>query len=121
MTFSLKTYLITIIILILTLGISSGLAWRSGWNSHSEYINRLAEKKRAKAEAEIKPVEQKAAQAKSDGKVIYKTITRDVVKYVQDPNRTRCDFDDDAIRLRQRAIDSASNIAGFDDTTVQAK
>lgn len=121
MTFSLKTYLITIAALMMLLGISSGLAWRSGWYAHADHINALADKKRVKAEAAIKPVEQKAAQAKDAGKVIYKTITRDVVKYVQDPNRTRCDFDDDAIRLRQRAIDVANNIAGFDDVTVQGK
>ena len=121
MTFSLKTYLITIASLLMMLGVSSGIAWRAGWKSHSEYINTLADKKRVKAEAAIKPLEQKASQAKSDGKVIYKTITRDVVKYVQDPNRTRCDFDDAAIRLRQRSIDDANNIAGFDDAAVQSK
>ncbi|PKB90919.1 hypothetical protein A8A01_03160 [Ewingella americana] len=121
MKVSIKTYLITIALMLVVIGSASAMAWRSGWNSHSIYVNDLTVKKKQRADEAIKPGEQKAAQAKSEGKVIYKTITRDVVKYVQDPNRTRCDFDDDAIRLRQRAIDSASNIAGFDDSTMQAK
>ncbi|MGK1701323.1 hypothetical protein ACR912_20750, partial [Klebsiella pneumoniae] len=55
------------------------------------------------------------------GKVIYKTITRDVVKYVQSPNRTVCRFDDAAVQLRQRAIDAANSIPGFDESAVQSK
>jgi hypothetical protein len=74
-----------------------------------------------KAEKVIQPVEQKAAAATEEGKVIYKTITRDVVKYVQSQNRTVCRFDDDAVQLRQRAIDAANAIPGFDEPTVQGK
>lgn len=74
-----------------------------------------------KAEKAIQPVEQKAAAAIEEGKVIYKTITRDVVKYVQSPNRTVCKFDDDAVQLRQRAIDAANAIPGFDDGALQSK
>ncbi len=84
-------------------------------------MNAAAAKRQKKAEAKFEPIEQKAATAKDDGKVIYKTITRDVVKYVQDPNHTKCDFDATAIRLRQQSIDAANNIAGFDDATVQGK
>jgi hypothetical protein len=69
----------------------------------------------------IQPVEQKAAAATEEGKVIYQTITRDVVKYVQSPNRTVCRFDDDAVQLRQRAIDAANAIPGFDEPAVQGK
>lgn len=96
-------------------------SWRSGWNSHANHINALAAKKKEKAEKAIQPVEQKAAAATEEGKVIYRTITRDVVRYVQDPNRTVCKFDDDSIRLRQQAIDAANSIPGFDAATVQGK
>lgn len=96
-------------------------SWRSGWNSHADHINALAAKKKEKAEKTIQPVEQKAAAATEEGKVIYRTITRDVVKYVQSPNRTVCLFDDDAVQLRQRAIDAANAIPGFDDPSVQSK
>ncbi|HHD2897062.1 hypothetical protein AB8R75_20960 [Klebsiella quasipneumoniae subsp. similipneumoniae] len=88
---------------------------------HFNHINAQASKKREKAESTIKPVEEKAATANEAGKVIYKTITRDVVKYVQSPNRIVCRFDDDAVQLRQRAIDAANSIPGFDEPAVQSK
>jgi tRNA threonylcarbamoyladenosine modification (KEOPS) complex Pcc1 subunit len=84
-------------------------------------ISTLRAAKKKKAEKVIQPVEQKAAAATEEGKVIYKTITRDVVKYVQSQNRTVCRFDDDAVQLRQRAIDAANAIPGFDEPTVQGK
>ncbi|WP_312467462.1 hypothetical protein [Pseudescherichia sp.] len=95
--------------------------WRSGWSAHADHINALAADKRAKAEKAIQPIEQKAAQASAEGKVIYRTITRDVVKYVQDPNRTVCVFDDESVRLRQQAIDAANSIRGFDAAPMQGK
>lgn len=97
------------------------LSWSYGWSSHADHINALAAAKQKRAEANILPVEQKAASATAQGQVIYKTITRDVVKYVQSPNRTVCKFDDDAVQLRQRAIDAANSIPGFDADPVQGK
>ncbi|MEK0167955.1 hypothetical protein [Pseudescherichia vulneris] len=96
-------------------------SWRSGWSAHADHINALAADKRAKAEKAIQPVEHKAAQASDEGRIIYTTITRDVVKYVQDPNHTVCAFDDESVRLRQRAIDAANSISGFDAGPVQGK
>jgi hypothetical protein len=84
-------------------------------------ISTLRQRRKEKAEKVIQPVEQKAAAATEEGKVIYRTITRDVVKYVQSPNRTVCRFDDDAVQLRQRAIDAANAIPGFDEPAVQSK
>ncbi len=102
-------------------GLTGLFSWRSGWSAHAEHINALAADKRAKAEKSIQPVEQKAAQASDEGRIIYRTITRDVVKYVQDPNRTRCNFDDESVRLRQQAIDAANSISGFDAGAVQGQ
>jgi len=102
-------------------GLTGLFSWRSGWSAHADHINILAANKRAKAEKSIQPVEQKAAQASDEGRIIYRTITRDVVKYVQDPNRTVCDFDDESVRLRQQAIDAANSISGFDAGAVQGK
>ncbi|CZV08521.1 Uncharacterised protein [Enterobacter hormaechei] len=102
-------------------GLTGLFSWRSGWSAHAEHINALAADKRAKAEKSIQPVEQKAAQASDEGRIIYRTITRDVVKYVQDPNRTVCDFDDESVRLRQHAIDAANSISGFDAGAVQGQ
>jgi len=121
MTFSLRAYLLTIALLIL-LAIGYGeIRYRNGWYAHSAKINADYALKKQKAEARLVPTEQKAAEANSQGKVIYRTITRDVVKYVQDPNRNRCDFDDDAVRLRQQAIDAANNISGFDEPAMQTQ
>ncbi|HHG8628212.1 TPA: hypothetical protein ACPYUI_004855 [Raoultella ornithinolytica] len=113
--------LTAIISAVVILLISCIFSWRSGWNSHADHINALAAEKKEKAEKVIQPIEQKAAAASEEGKVIYKTITRDVVKYVQSPNRTVCKFDDDAVQLRQRAINAANSIPGFDDGAVQSK
>lgn len=107
--------------LVVAISATALFAWRSGWNAHSDHINALAAAKKEKAEKAIQPVEKKAAVAAAEAKVIYRTITRDVVKYVQDPNRTVCKFDDESVRLRQRAIDAANAISGFDAGTVQGK
>lgn len=121
MTFSIRTVLL-IALVVMLLGIGYGeLRYRNGWYAHADHINALAAKKKDKAEKAIQPVEQKAAQASDEGRIIYRTITRDVVKYVQDPNRTVCTFDDDAVQLRQRAIDAANSISGFDAAPVQSK
>ncbi len=121
MTFSIRTVLLIALVVVL-LGIGYGeLRYRNGWYAHSDHINALAADKKDKAEKAIQPVEQKAAQASTEGRIIYRTITRDVVKYVQDPNRTVCVFDDESVRLRQRAIDAANSISGFDAGSVQGK
>ena len=41
------------------------------------------------------------------------------MKYVNNPDRTVCKFDDDAVGLRKQAIDAANNLPGFDAATVQ--
>ncbi len=110
-----------IVLCVALCGLTGLLSWRSGWSAHADHINALAADKRNKAENAIRPIEQKAAQASDEGRIIYRTITRDVVKYVQDPNRTVCDFDDESVRLRQRAIDAANSISGFDAGPVQGK
>lgn len=121
MTFSLRAYLISIAVMI-AIAIGYGeIRFLNGWQAHSTKVNADYAMKKQKAEAKLIPTEQKAAAANADGKVIYRTITRDMVKYVQDPNRTVCRFDDDAVSMRQRAIDAANNIAGFDEPAVQAQ
>lgn len=110
-----------LLVLVVAISATALIAWRSGWNAHSYHINALAAAKKEKAEKAIQPVEKKAAAASAEAKVIYRTITRDVVKYVQSPDRTRCDFDDESVRLRQRAVDAANSISGFDAGAVQGK
>ena len=107
--------------LVFAISTTALIAWRSGWNAHADHINALAADKKDKADKAIQPVEKKAAVANAEARVIYRTITREVVKYVQDPNRTVCKFDNESVRLRQRAIDAANAISGFDAGTVQSK
>lgn len=121
MTFSLRTLLLFVLALVLMAAGYGELRYRNGWYAHSDHINAMAAKKKEKASEAIQDSEQKAALASSEGKVIYRTITRDVVKYVQNPNRTRCNFDDESVRLRQRAIDAANSISRFDAGALQGK
>lgn len=95
--------------------------YRNGWYAHSDKVNAEYAEKKQKSELKLAPTEAKAATANTKGKVIYQTIYRDMVKYVQDPNRTVCRFDDDAVSMRQRAIDATNNIAGFDEPAVQTQ
>ncbi|WP_279025111.1 hypothetical protein [Gibbsiella quercinecans] len=110
-----------VVLALLLMAAACVLSWRSGWSAHADHINALAATKKTKADAAVKASEQNAAAAGEQGKIIYRTITRDVVKYVQSPNRTVCQFDDDAVRLRQRAIDAANDIPGFDAAPVQGE
>lgn len=119
MTFSFRLYLITIAAVIALAIVYGEIRYRNGWYAHSAKVNADYALKKQKAEAKLVPIEKKAAAANANGKVIYRTITRDVVKYVQDQNRTVCKFDHDAVSMRQRAIDAANNISGFDEPAVQ--
>jgi len=121
MIFNLRIYLISIAVMI-AIAIGYGeIRYLNGWYAHSAKVKADYALKKQKAEIKLAPTEAKAATANAKGKVIYQTIYRDVVRYVQDPNRTVCRFDDDAVSMRQRAIDAANNIAGFDDTSVQTE
>ncbi|WP_267436008.1 hypothetical protein [Erwinia psidii] len=84
-------------------------------------MNDDAEKKRARAAATVHVTEQTAAAANTESRIIYRTVYRDVVKYVNNPLRTGCKFDSDAVQLRQHAIDAANHIPGFDAATVPDK
>jgi hypothetical protein len=114
----LRYVLLALVVMMVSTAIVS---WRFGWNAHADHINALAAEKKLKADKAIQPVEQKGAQASDEGRIVYRTITRELVKYVQDPNRAVCQFDDDAVQLRQRAIDAANSISGFDAAPVQGK
>ncbi|HBW3217533.1 TPA: hypothetical protein MEX95_001960 [Klebsiella pneumoniae] len=106
------------------LAVCAGIFWAGylkGWYAHSEHVNSQAEKKSKKQGQAVAAGEQKAATANAEAKVIYRTVYRDVVKYVNDPNHTVCKLDPAAVQLRQRAIDAANNIPGFDEPAVQAK
>lgn len=65
--------------------------------------------------------EEIAASADTEARQKQKIIYRDVIKYVQNPDRTLCSLDNESVRLRQQAVDSANTISGFDAATVPDK
>lgn len=110
----------TIIIVVAILLASSVISWRSRWNSHADHINAQAVKKReGRKSHSTSRAKSRCCYRRWQGHL--QNHTRDVVKYVQSPNRTVCRFDDDAVQLRQRAIDVANTIPGFDESAVQGK
>lgn len=103
-----------IIILLLTgiaIGsLSFGAGYLKGWYAHSDKVNLDAAKRKQDAENKQSKSTTQSQQVRVVTETKYKTIYRDVVKYVSDPNRTVCTFDDDYIRLRQSALDADSAI-----------
>ena len=118
---TIKSKLLSLVVLLALFAGAYYAGYLKGWYAHSDKVNSEHTAKNKKAEKAVATGEQKAAAASAEGKVIYRTVYRDVVKYVNDPNHVKCDFDDHAVQLRQRAIDAANNIPGFDEPTVQGK
>lgn len=118
---TIKSRLLALAVLLALFAGAYYAGYLKGWYAHSDKVNSEHTAKNKRAEKAVATGEQKAAAASAEGKVIYRTIYRDVVKYVNDPNHTKCDFDDHAVQLRQRAIDAANNIPGFDEPSVQGK
>lgn len=94
--------------------VSGCIGYALGWHAKGKSVAAEGVQKKSKADEALKEPEQKAADAKAKADVVYKTVYRDVVKYVNNPDRTVCKFDDDAISLRKQAIDAANNLDGFD-------
>lgn len=116
---TIKSKLLALAVLLALFASTYYVGYLKGWYAHSDKVNSEYAAKSRKAEKAVAAGEKKAAAASAEGKVIYRTIYRDVVKYVNNPNHTNCRFDDHAVQLRQRALDAANSISGFDAGTVQ--
>ncbi|ENU2130284.1 hypothetical protein ACE60T_000436 [Salmonella enterica] len=114
-------YVWFIVAVLLLLAGDFWCGYLKGWYAHSRHVNKVAAQKLQKSQKAVNVSESKAASANAKAKVVYRTVYRDVVKYVNKPDHTVCKFDDDAVRLRQRAIDEANNIPGFDEPAVHGK
>lgn len=94
----------------------------AGWNEgRAKLVAQQEEKARAtlaKRVAGQQVNDKKAADAEQAGAAKTIVITREVVKYVQNPDHVRCTFDDDRVRIKQRAIDNANAIPGYDGEAV---
>lgn len=83
------------------------------WLGDSYRTGVVAEEEKAaqaKAQRQQTKVVEGAVQAEQARDVEYRTITKEVVKYVTRPNRPDCSFDDERVRIKQRAIDAANRV-----------
>lgn len=102
------------------------LSYAFGWFSHGWYTN-SQELKDVKSEiTQAKEVqkqadggESEAAQVKVVTETKFKVITRDVIRYVQNPDRVVCIHDADWLRAKLSAVDAANSITSVDARAVQ--
>ena len=92
----------------------------SGW---SEGRANLVSQQQQEAQAELakktqrqQQDESKAAAADNEGKTKSEVITREVVKYINRPNKVSGKFDADRVRIKYDAISNANGIPGYDYT-----
>lgn len=104
--------------LLIVIG-SHWFAYRAGWSAHADKINSQAAERRQKAENRQAKSTSQSQKVRTITETKYKTIYRDVVKYVQDPTRTVCKFDDEYIRLRQSALDADAAVSRDERTGVR--
>lgn len=106
-----KLILISIGVAIIIAVSGYGAGYLKGWYAHSEKVNRDAEKRRQAAQSKQAKSTTQSQQVRVVTETKYKTIYRDVVKYVSDPNRNVCVFDDNYQRLRQQSLDADASIS----------
>lgn len=104
--------------LLIVIG-SHWFAYRAGWSAHADKINAQAAECRQKAENRQAKSTSQSQKVRTITETKYKTIYRDVVKYVQDPTRTVCKFDNEYIRLRQSALDADAAVSRDERTGVR--
>lgn len=106
-----KLILISIGVVLIIAASGYGAGYLKGWYAHSEKVNRDAEKRRQAAQSKQAKSMAQSQQVRVVTETKYKTIYRDVVKYVSDPNRNVCVFDDNYQRLRQQSLDADASIS----------
>lgn len=104
--------------LLIVIG-SHWFAYRAGWSAHADKINKEYSERKQKAENRQAKSTSQSQKVRTITETKYKTIYRDVVKYVQDPTRTVCKFDDEYIRLRQSALDADAAVSRDERTGVR--
>lgn len=119
---NIRLYLATVAVLAL-----AGYGW-GRWQSHTGWQEGrtalLAEQSEAaeklrKENAQRQQVEDaKAAEAEQQGEAKTITITKELIRYVQTPNRVKCDPPPERVQLRARAAANANFIPGFDGEAV---
>lgn len=119
---NIRLYLATVAVLALA-GYGWGLwqhqtGWREGRNALLAEQAEAAEKLRQENAHRQHVEDTKAAEAEQQGEAKTITITKELIRYVQTPNRVKCDPPLERVQLRARAAANASNIPGFDGEAV---
>lgn len=96
-------------------------AYRTGWSAHSDKVNKEYAERKSRADAAQAKSNSRAEEVRVVTETKYRNVYRDVVKYVQDPNRTVCKFDAAAVQLRQQAIDAANAVSLHEEGAMQAR
>ncbi|ANY29730.1 Rz-like spanin [Escherichia phage Gluttony] len=92
----------------LVIGLVVGF-WQ-GDSYRAAVVARASQEAQAKAQRQQTKVVEGAVQAEQARDVEYRTITKEVVKYVTRPNRPDCSFDAERVRIKQSAIDAANRV-----------
>lgn len=88
----------------LVVGFWLGDSYRAG------VVAEAAQEAQAEAQRQQTKVIERSVQAEQARDVEYRTITKEVVKYVTRPNRPDCSFDAERVRIKQSAIDAANRV-----------
>ena len=92
----------------LVIGLAVGF-WR-GDSYRAGVVAEAAQEAQAEAQRQQTKVVERSVQAEQARDVEYRTITKEVVKYVTRPNRPDCSFDAERVRIKQSAIDAANRV-----------
>ena len=120
---NIRLYLATVAALALA-GYGWGLwqnhiGWLEGRAALQDEQSEAAEKLRQENTHRQQVEDTKAAEAEQQGEAKTITITKELIRYVQTPNRVKCDPPLERVQLRARAAANANFIPGFDDEAVQ--
>lgn len=88
----------------LVVGFWLGDSYRAG------VVAEAAQEAQAEAQRQQTKVIERSVQTEQARDVEYRTITKEVVKYVTRPNRPDCSFDAERVRIKQRAVDAANGV-----------
>ena len=119
---NIRLYLATVAMLALA-GYGWGLwqnhtGWREGRNALLAEQSEAAEKLRQENAQRQHVEDTKAVEAEQQGEAKTITITKELIRYVQTPNRVKCDSPPERVQLRARAAANANFIPGFDGEAV---
>ena len=119
---NIRLYLATVAALALA-GYGWGLwqhqtGWADGRAALLAEQSEAAEKLRQENAHRQQVEDTKAAEAEQQGEAKTITITKELIRYVQTPNRVKCDPPLERVQLRARAAANANFIPGFDGEAV---